>query len=103
MLLKIQRCKIVSMTRTQIQLPDAVYEKAKRVAETHEISMAELLRRGLELIISQYPEPDKTSANWSLPKPRNMGWHGLSDGQIKEQAQMTEFESSLTHEGKTHA
>ena len=91
------------MVRTQIQLPDAVYEQAKRLAETREISMAELLRRGLELIISQYPEPDKVGANWSLPKPRSMGWRGLSDEQIKEQAQKTGFEEALTREGKRHA
>jgi hypothetical protein len=40
--------KIYSMKRTQIQVPDALYQQAQVVAEFHEISMAGLVRRGLE-------------------------------------------------------
>ena len=43
------------MVRTQILSPDELYAQAKRVAEAREISMAELVRRGLETILSQYP------------------------------------------------
>ena len=39
------------MTRTQIQLPDALYAQAKRLAERQEMSLAELVRRGLEHMI----------------------------------------------------
>jgi len=35
------------MTRTQIQLPDALYAQAQRLAEREEMSLAELVRRGL--------------------------------------------------------
>ena len=46
------------MTRTQIQLPDDVYERARKVCESREISMAELARRGFDYILSVYsPEP----------------------------------------------
>ena len=89
------RLHIGGMVRTQIQLPDEVYRRAKKVAETHEISLAELTRRGLEYILSVYaPEPVGT---WQPPTPRRLGWKGLSDAQLKDQAQMSSAEAVLTH------
>jgi len=84
------------MVRTQIQLPNDVYQRAKRLADVKEISMAELVRRGLELVMSQYPEPERIVPNWHWPVPRQLGWRGLSHAQVKEQAQMTETEIALT-------
>ena len=55
------------MVRTQIQLPDELYAEAKRVAEDREISLAELVRRGLESILSQYPPPGRRRKEWRLP------------------------------------
>ncbi|MCB1127870.1 MAG: antitoxin [Verrucomicrobiae bacterium] len=84
------------MTRTQIQLPDDVYERARKVSRSREISFAELARRGLEYILSVYdPEPGELQ-DWELPRPRRLGWVGLSDADIKEQAQLTATEASLT-------
>ena len=80
------------MVRTQIQLPDELYLRAKRLAETREISMAELVRRGLDLIMSQYPEPELTKTTWQLPAPSHLGWRGLSHAEVKDLAQMTEAE-----------
>jgi hypothetical protein len=54
------------MVRTQIQLPDDLFARAKRVAEDREISMTELIRRGLEAILTQYP-PLPRKAEWQLP------------------------------------
>ena len=51
--------------------------------------MAELVRRSLELLISQYPEPDKTVKSWQMPKAFDLGWRDLTDEEIKEQAQMS--------------
>jgi hypothetical protein len=34
------------MTRTQIQLPDQLYQRAKAFAAAREISLAEITRRG---------------------------------------------------------
>ncbi|MHB1306895.1 MAG: hypothetical protein ACYDC1_03370 [Limisphaerales bacterium] len=83
------------MTRTQIQLPDDVFERAKKVCEAREISLAELARRGIEYILGVYaPEPD-ANREWQLPKPRRLGWKGLTDAEIKAQAQLTAAE--LTH------
>jgi hypothetical protein len=54
------------MIRTQIQLPDAVFERAKQVCRSREISMAELARRGIEELLAQYSETVGDKA-WTLP------------------------------------
>jgi hypothetical protein len=72
------------MVRTQIQLPDAVYRRAKRLADEREISMAELVRRSLELLLSQYPGPDRIIKDWRFPTPRKLGWRNLSHVEVKE-------------------
>jgi len=89
------------MVRTQIQLPDELYARAHELAEAREISMAELVRRGLELLLSQYPEPAKTISSWRMPKPLNLGWRGLSDAEIKNLAQSSSFESETTNSKTT--
>jgi hypothetical protein len=88
------------MIRTQIQLPNEIYRRARELAEAREISMAELVRRSLELLISQYPEPDKTVKSWQMPKAFDLGWRDLTDEEIKEQAQMSSIESEITLSGK---
>ena len=82
------------MTRTQIQLPDEVYERARKVCQSREISLAELARRGLEYILSVYTAPPGASDEWQPPNPRRLGWRGLSDAEIKEQAQLTATEAA---------
>ena len=43
------------MIRTQIQLPDDVYARARRVADAREMSVAELARRGIEQVLNAFP------------------------------------------------
>lgn len=88
------------MTRTQIQLPDDVYERARKVCKSREISLAELARRGLEYILSVYAPDPGTAGEWQPPKPRRLGWKGLTDAQIKEQAQLTSTETTATRSRK---
>jgi hypothetical protein len=83
------------MTRTQIQLPDELFKRAKQVCEAREISMAELARRGLEYMLSVYAPERGNAGQWSPPAPRPLGWKGLGDREIKEQAQRTAAEISL--------
>ena len=62
------------MTRTQIQLPDALYHQAKSLAEKREISLAELVRRGLEYILAVSAPPNSLDANeWQLPQAMRLG------------------------------
>jgi hypothetical protein len=84
------------MTRTQIQLPDEVFAKAKKVCEAREISLAELARRGIEYILSVYAQEPGSQDDWQPPKPRKLGWKGLTDDEIKAEAQMTLTEQNLT-------
>ena len=57
------------MIKTQIQLPDSLYHEAKRVAREREISLAEVVRRGVEYVTRVYP-PLKAAESlaWQLPK-----------------------------------
>jgi hypothetical protein len=61
------------MTRTQIQLPDELYREVKRIAAEREVSLAELVRRALETLLSHFPEHPEARATWELPKPRPLG------------------------------
>ncbi len=56
------------MTRTQIQLPDALYKRAKAFAAARELSLAELTRRGLELFLERFPEHPVAEKDWKLPR-----------------------------------
>jgi hypothetical protein len=80
------------MIRTQIQLPDEVYDRARRVCKSREISMAELARRGLEYMLSVYSTAPGAGGDWQPPKPRRLGWKGLSDAELKTEAQRTTSE-----------
>jgi len=87
------------MTRTQIQLPDEVHARAKRLCKAREISLAELARRGIEYILDVYTPAAGGSDPWHLPEPRDLGWKGLSHAEVKEQAQLTNAE--LQHGGRS--
>ncbi len=61
------------MKRTQIQLPEPLYEEVKRVARARDVSLTEVLRQGAEYMVRVYP-PDKTALElWQAPPPLKMG------------------------------
>ncbi len=47
------------MVRTQIQLTDEQAKRIKEVASRTGVSMAELIRRGVETVLSDVPEPSR--------------------------------------------
>jgi len=55
------------MIRTQIQLPDDLYRRAKRVAKQREISLAEMTRRGLELFLARVAAAATPASGWETP------------------------------------
>jgi len=61
------------MIKTQVQLPDDLYREAKRVASEREISLAEVMRRGLEYIVKVYPPIRPQQWEWTPPPPRSLG------------------------------
>lgn len=54
------------MIRMQIQLPDELYRRAKRFATQRELSLAELTRQGLQLLLAHYPD-DPPTKEWRIP------------------------------------
>ena len=82
------------MVRIQIQLPDELFARAKKLCAAREISMTELARRGIEYTLSVY-SPD-ADPDWQLPAPRNLGWREMTDDKLKAQTQMTSTEASLS-------
>ena len=69
----LQGCNIYIMTRTQIQLPDLLYKQAKQLAEVREISLAELVRNGLEYMLRVSAPIVEPRKEWQLPTPRKLG------------------------------
>jgi len=61
------------MVKTQIQLPDALYREAKRIAREREVSFAEVVRRGVEYVTRVYPPLDADAKSWCPPKPTRLG------------------------------
>ena len=56
------------MKRTQIQLPDELYQRAKAFAVQRELSLAEVTRRGLELFLDRFPSTKPPRGAWTLPR-----------------------------------
>jgi hypothetical protein len=55
------------MTRTQIQFPDPLYRRLKGIAEQHDWSLAEVMRKAAEHFVSRFPEEIETGAAWEFP------------------------------------
>ena len=61
------------MTKTQIQLPDPLYQEVKRVAREQDWSLAEVLRRGAEYIVRCYPGRKAERGKWVPPTAGDLG------------------------------
>jgi hypothetical protein len=55
------------MTRTQIQLPDPLYQRLKVIAEQQDWSLSEVMRKAAEHFITRFPEDPKPKAEWRFP------------------------------------
>lgn len=63
------------MTRTQIQLPDALFARVRRFAESRECSLAEICRNALELYVTVHAVEGvaEEPARWEPPVCRSTG------------------------------
>lgn len=61
------------MVKTQVQIPDALFHEAKRLAAENEMSFAEVVRRGLEEIVRHHPPGRTSGEKWKLPMSHAMG------------------------------
>jgi hypothetical protein len=64
-----------NMIRTQISVDKELYDRAKRVARRHGISLAELVRRGLQEVVAREPSDQP----W-------MSYAGIFDGKETDSA-----------------
>ncbi len=55
------------MKRTQIQFPDPLYERLRRVADMNDWPLAEVVRRAAEAYLARFPEVADRSASWTFP------------------------------------
>jgi hypothetical protein len=61
------------MIKTQVQIPDELFRRAKELAAEKEWSFAEVVRRGLEQITQVNPPGRKPASEWRLPEATAMG------------------------------
>ncbi|MBN2495175.1 MAG: antitoxin [Deltaproteobacteria bacterium] len=61
------------MKRTQIQLPDPLYESVKKTAARLDWSIAELIRRGAEYMVQCYADAEAQDLAWQPPAARKLG------------------------------
>ena len=66
-------CILLIMIRTQVQIPDALYREAKRLADRMEISLTELVRRGLQYMVSVTSPSGPERQAWTLPPAHRLG------------------------------
>ena len=73
------------MLRTQIQLPEPLFNQLKRIAEQRDWSVAELVRRGMEVYVQTCPEPSPKTG-WKMPVLRGSGGHLMDPASVKPEA-----------------
>ena len=61
------------MTRTQIQLPEELYRRLKRLAAAKEWTLAETLRRAAEHWLEIHSPERMPSSGWEPPAPLPLG------------------------------
>ena len=81
------------MVKTQVQIPNELYQEAKRVAQEREMSLAEVIRRGIEYMSRVYP-PIESSEDWSPPKPHHLGGMLARPDKWRELANLPSSEAS---------
>jgi hypothetical protein len=75
------------MTKTQIRVPEELFREVRALAKRREWSLAETFRRGAELLLQVYPEPDTPAhTNWTPPSSSRVGWKGLTAEQLRDAA-----------------
>ncbi|MEI6178454.1 MAG: hypothetical protein WCS43_16300 [Verrucomicrobiota bacterium] len=55
------------MTRTQIRFPDPLYQRLKTIADEQAWSLAEVMRKAAEHLVSRFPEQSTPGAAWKFP------------------------------------
>lgn len=82
------------MRRTQIQLPEPLYQEVKKLAKTLDWSITEVLRRGAEYMVQCHRTSEGLASTkaWSPPMPMSLGtfrsshdtWRELANDPLEE-------------------
>ena len=69
----------------QIQLPEPLLHRLKRIADERDWSFAELIRRGMESYACTFPDANAKPNGWVFPVLRGSGGHlrDVSDFQVE--------------------
>lgn len=78
------------MTRTQIQLPEPLFQQLKKIAAVRDWSVAELIRRGMESYVQTCPEVSRPDTPWTMPVLRRSGGHRLDPATVSAEAEAVE-------------
>ena len=78
------------MTRTQIQLPEPLFLRLKKIAAQRDWSVAELIRRGMETYVQTCPEVSQSSTTWIMPVLRRSGGHLIDPASVSVEADAIE-------------
>jgi len=74
------------MTRTQIQLPEPLFRRLKKIAADRDWSLAELIRRGMENYAHTCPEAGLAQRPWSMPILRGSGGHRVDPASLQPES-----------------
>jgi len=62
------------MRRTEVQLPDPLYQQVEGLAQKLHVSVPELLRHAAEQMVQRQPKPQpKRNGDWRFPEGGNLG------------------------------
>jgi hypothetical protein len=62
------------MRRSEVQLPDPLYQQVEGLAQKLHVSVPELLRHAAEQMVQRQPKPQpKRNGGWRFPEGRNLG------------------------------
>lgn len=78
------------MTRTQVQLPDPLFQRLKKIATLRDWSVSELIRRGMETYVQTCPEVSQPPTIWATPMLRRSGGHLLDPAMVSAEAEAVE-------------
>ena len=83
------------MTRTQIQLPEPLFQRLKLIASARDWSVAELIRRGMETYVQTCPELSPQAKQWTMPVLRRSGGHLIDPAGVSTEADAIAYRHAL--------
>lgn len=82
------------MTRTQIQLPEPLFQRLKLIAVARDWSVAELIRRGMEVYVQTCPELSPQAKQWTMPVLRRSGGHLVNPATLSVEAEAIAYRNT---------